>query len=175
VRRRSRRKRKLSPSRQALEDGLQQEGEEEEQEEEEEVRCINKVMQVETTVYEDKVKCQHTFTEKCHDTFITDYIPTQERKCDTSFDKNCHITYKPMMFEESVKICNEGLKKVCDNTTVGAGEEVCKTHYETTCETRFKEHEVEGARGGAGRACLRDGHREEVQGCQSASSGEQRG
>ena len=72
------------------------------------------------------------------------------------------------MFEESVKICNEGLKKVCDNTTVGAGEEVlctffftlqmmwlgrkmmimvmlqvCKTHYETTCETRFKEHEVE--------------------------------
>jgi len=48
-----------------------------------------------------------------------------------------------MGFEESVKICNEGLKKVCDNTTVGAGEEVCKTHYETTCETRFKEHEVE--------------------------------
>merc|ERR1712223_376156 len=132
----------LSPSRQALEDGLQQEGEEEEQPEEE-VRCINKVMQVETTVYEDKVKCQHTFTEKCHDTFITDYIPTQERKCETSFDKNCHITYKPMMFEESVKICNEGLKKVCDNTTVGAGEEVCKTHYETTCETRFKEHGIE--------------------------------
>ena len=30
------------------------------------------------------------------------------------------------MFEESVKICNEGLKKVCDNTTVGAGEEVRK-------------------------------------------------
>ena len=30
------------------------------------------------------------------------------------------------MFEESVKICNEGLKKVCDNTTVGAGEEVSK-------------------------------------------------
>ena len=47
------------------------------------------------------------------------------------------------MFEEKVEICNEGIGKVCDNSTVGQGEEVCKTHYETTCETRFKEHEVE--------------------------------
>lgn len=115
--------------------------EEEEKEEREEVRCINKVMQVTETVYENRIKCQHTFTEKCHDTFITDYVPTQERKCETSFDKNCHITYKPMMFEETVQICNEPLKKVCSNDTVG--EEICKTHYETNCETRFKEHEVE--------------------------------
>ena len=61
------------------------------------VRCINKVMQVEETVYDKVIKCQHTFTEKCHDTFITDYVPTQERKCETSFSKNCHITYKPMV------------------------------------------------------------------------------
>jgi len=115
--------------------------EEEEEDAPEEVRCINKVMQVEETVYENRIKCQHTFTEKCHDTFITDYVPTQERKCETSFDKSCHITYKPMMFEETVQICNEPLKKVCNNETVG--EEICKTHYETTCETRYKEHEVE--------------------------------
>merc|ERR1711970_1203388 len=109
----------------------------------EEVRCINKVMQVEETVYDKVIKCQHTFTEKCHDTFITDYVPTQERKCETSFSKNCHITYKPMMFEETVELCNEPLQKVCNNDTVGQGEEICKTHYETNCETRFKEHEVE--------------------------------
>ena len=42
------------------------------------------------------------------------------------------------MFEEKVQVCDEGLKKVCDEKTVGKGEEICKTHYETTCETRFE-------------------------------------
>lgn len=106
-----------------------------------EVRCVNKVMQVEETVYEERIKCQHTFQEKCHDTFITDYVPSQEKKCETSFKKNCHIYYKPMMFEENVEICEEPLKKVCNDDIVG--EDICKTHYETVCETRYREHEVE--------------------------------
>lgn len=112
------------------------------EEKKEDVRCVKKLMQVEETVYEEKVKCQHTFSEKCHDTFITDYVPTQEKKCETSFSKNCHITYKPMMFEEDVEICNEPLTKTCNNNTIGQGETVCNTHYETICETRYKEHEV---------------------------------
>jgi len=112
------------------------------EEKKEDVRCVKKLMQVEETVYEEKVKCQHTFSEKCHDTFITDYVPTQEKKCETSFSKNCHITYKPMMFEEDVEICNEPLTKTCNNNTIGQGEIVCNTHYETICETRYKEHEV---------------------------------
>jgi len=108
---------------------------------EEEVRCIKKVMQVEETVWDTKIRCEHRFSEKCHDTYITDYVPTQERECQTSFKKNCHITYKPTRFTDTVELCNEGLEKVCSNTTVG--EEICRTHYETSCETRFKEHEVE--------------------------------
>ena len=75
------------------------------EEKKEDVRCIKKLMQVEETVYEEKVKCQHTFSEKCHDTFITDYVPTQEKKCETSFDKNCHITYKPMVGGETACQC----------------------------------------------------------------------
>ena len=46
-------------------------------------------------------------------------------------------THSLQMFEEKVRICDEGLKKVCDEGTVGRGEEICKTHYETTCETRL--------------------------------------
>jgi len=112
-------------------------------EENDDIRCVNKVMQVEETVYEERIKCTHKFTEKCHDTFITDYIPTQQEHCEESFDKQCRITYKPMMFTEDVELCNEPLQKVCSEDTIGLGEEVCKTHYETNCETRFKEHEVE--------------------------------
>lgn len=107
----------------------------------EDVRCINKVMQVEETVFDERIKCQHTFTEKCHETYITDYVPTQEKKCETSFEKNCHITYKPMVFEETVEVCKQPLVKTCSNGTVG--EEVCTTQYETNCETRYKEHIVE--------------------------------
>ena len=55
-----------------------------------EVRCIKKVMQVgspgsvrseafqvEKTVFDEKIRCEHRFTEKCHNTYITDYTPVQ--------------------------------------------------------------------------------------------------
>ena len=35
------------------------------------------VPQVEETVWEEKIRCEHRFTEKCHDTFITDFVATQ--------------------------------------------------------------------------------------------------
>lgn len=44
------------------------------------------------------------------------------------------------MFEEDVEICNEPLTKICNNDTVGQGETVCNTHYETVCETRLGGH-----------------------------------
>ena len=85
--------------------------------------------QVEETVWENRVRCEHRFTgssslhynwrhhhsdhchlrfsEKCHDTYITDYVPTQEEDCQTSFKKNCHITYKPTVHTgERYMFCN---------------------------------------------------------------------
>ena len=105
------------------------------------VKCVKKLMQVEETVYDNVIKCTHSFAEKCHNTFITDYAPTQEEKCSTSFEKNCQITYQPTVFDEKVEICDEPLKKVCDDSITG--EEVCRTEYETSCETRYKNHTVE--------------------------------
>jgi len=105
------------------------------------VKCVKKVMQVEEIVHDNIIKCSHSFAEKCHNTFITDYAPSQEEKCSTSFDKNCKITYQPMAFDEKVEICDEPLKKVCNDSITG--EEVCRTEYETSCETRYKNHTVE--------------------------------
>ena len=92
----------------------------------------------EETVYDNTIKCTHSLTEKCHSTFVTDYLPTQERKCEPSFEKKCQITYQPMAFDERVEICDEPLNKVCDPTY--EGDEVSSTQFETSCETRYKEH-----------------------------------
>ena len=73
------------------------------------------------------------------------------------------------MFEESVKICNEGLKKVCDNSTVGAGEEVSNNQFKANfsklnlqgVQDPLRDNlrdSVQRARGGAGRAGLHHGH-----------------
>ena len=55
------------------------------------------VVQVWETEYDRAIKCHHSYQEKCHMTYITDYRSTTEQKCETTFKKNCHITFKPMV------------------------------------------------------------------------------
>ncbi|XP_059079016.1 uncharacterized protein LOC131877386 [Tigriopus californicus] len=106
-----------------------------------EIRCIPKVMQVEETVYDRAIKCQHSYQEKCHMTYITDYRSTTEEKCQTTFKKNCHITFKPMPLNETVNVCHTPVVRKCGSEPVGP--EICSTHYETNCETQYKTYEVE--------------------------------
>jgi len=105
------------------------------------VRCIPKVMQVEETVYDRAIKCHHSYHEKCHMTYITDYRSTSEEKCETTFKKNCHITFKPMPFNETVRVCHNPLVRTCSDDVEGP--EICNTYYETACETTYKTYEVE--------------------------------
>lgn len=106
-----------------------------------EIRCIPKVMQVEETVYDRAIKCHHSYQEKCHMTYITDYRSTTQEKCETTFKKNCHITFLPMPFNESVNICHTPIVRKCGDKAVGP--DICSTHYETNCETKYKTYEVE--------------------------------
>ena len=44
-------------------------------------RCIDKVVMVEETRYDDVIHCQHSYSEECHTTYITDFQPQQEEEC----------------------------------------------------------------------------------------------
>jgi len=106
-----------------------------------EIRCIPKVMQVEETVYDKAIKCHHSYQEKCHMTYITDYRTISEEKCTTTYKKNCQIEFKAMPFNETVKVCHKPLQRTCSDDIEGP--EICNTHYETSCETSYKSYEVE--------------------------------
>merc|ERR1712198_109932 len=45
-------------------------------------RCIDKVVMVEETEYDDVVTCKHSYSEKCHTTYTTDFEPHQEEECE---------------------------------------------------------------------------------------------
>merc|ERR1712002_230674 len=100
-------------------------------------RCIDKVVMVEETEYDDVVTCKHSYSEKCHTTYTTDFEPQQEEECEENFVKNCFIEYKKVASDEKTQFCNTPL--VCE----GEGPIECKTVYESQCETRYHEHEVE--------------------------------
>jgi len=100
-------------------------------------RCIDKVVMVEETEYDDVIECKHSYSQKCHTTYTTDFEPQQEEECEENFRKNCFIEYKTIASEEKVQFCNTPL--VCE----GEGPIQCKTVYESQCETRYHEHDVE--------------------------------
>lgn len=94
-------------------------------------RCIDKVVMVEETEYDDVITCQHSYSQKCHTTYTTDFEPQQEEVCDENFIKECFIEYKKEASDEKVEFCHTPL--VCE----GEGPTECKTVYESQCETRY--------------------------------------
>merc|ERR1712033_54069 len=100
-------------------------------------RCIDKVVMVEETEYDDVIECKHSYTQKCHTTYTTDFEPQQEEECEENFIKSCFIDYKKIASEEKIEFCHTPL--IC----YGPGEEQCRTVYESQCQTRYHEHDVE--------------------------------
>jgi len=54
-------------------------------------RCIDKVVIVEETEYEEHIECHHSYSERCHTTYTTDFEATQEEECDENFKKSWWI------------------------------------------------------------------------------------
>jgi len=100
-------------------------------------RCIDKVVMVEETEYDDVVTCKHSYSEKCHSTYTTDFEPQQEEECEENFVKNCFIEFRKVASQETVEFCHTPLK------LEGGGPEICKTVYESACTTRYEQHDVD--------------------------------
>ena len=99
-------------------------------------RCIDKVIMVQETEYDDVITCKHSYSEKCHTTYSTDYTPQQEEKCEENFKKNCFIEFKPKASQEQVKFCYTPLVKNCDIP----GPEECSVEYTSACTTRYNQY-----------------------------------
>ena len=64
----------------------------------------------------DQVKeCWHQNITQCHDTYITEFLPSQEQKCEETFWKSCKIDFKEVPFNYSLKQCHTPLVKVMLN------------------------------------------------------------
>merc|ERR1719515_494002 len=64
-------------------------------------------------------------------------LSLSKKRSEENFIKNCFIDYKKVASDETIKFCNTPL--ICD----GEGPVECKTVYESQCETRYHEHDVE--------------------------------
>ena len=75
--------------------------------------CVIKMSSVKSIKKDPILECTHKEIEKCHYTYVTEFIPSQEEVCDENFEKKCQITFKKMATTETVKKCYTPLEKVC--------------------------------------------------------------
>merc|ERR1711936_544976 len=105
-------------------------------------RCVNKVMMVEETEYDEVLTCDHSYDNRCHTSYVTRYEPVQEEDCEEKFKKTCYIEYEQKAYSETVQVCTTPWMKDCSEK-VEEGEEFCQTVYQSECFTKQTVHEVE--------------------------------
>ena len=48
-------------------------------------RCVDKIVFVNETEYDEVITCDHTYSEKCHATFKTDFEPRESQEDDDKY------------------------------------------------------------------------------------------
>jgi len=103
--------------------------------------CITKMKYVDHMVKDQVKECWHENITQCHDTYVTEFLPSQEQKCEESFWKSCKIDFKEAPYNYSMKQCHIPLVKECDSPAYNSpskdAEIVCKTWFESECNTTF--------------------------------------
>ena len=103
-------------------------------------KCVNKTMLRRETEYEEIVRCDHHYNERCFTTFITSHVPQQIEECEERFRIVCDISFEHKAVTEMVEECTTPLVPDCDGDNVP---EVCRTVYDTVCDTKQVGSEVE--------------------------------
>jgi len=103
------------------------------------LECVKKMMMTEYTEYEEIVTCVHKVEERCHESYVTDFEPTQQRECDEKFEKRCSIYYEDVAVPDVVEVCKTDIAYNCDKQ----GPRECETNYDTVCATTRTVHTVE--------------------------------
>ena len=57
-------------------------------------------------------ECSHSYDQKCHTSYVTEYESQQEEECDDTFNKKCEISYEAKANNETVEVCMNPLVKV---------------------------------------------------------------
>lgn len=96
-------------------------------------RCVDKVVMVTETEYDEVITCKHSYSERCHTTYKTDYTPQQEEECEENYKKKCFIEFKKTASQEKVEFCFTPLEKNCDIP----GPTQCSTEFRSECMTRY--------------------------------------
>ena len=103
--------------------------------------CITKMKYVDHMVKDQVKECWHENITQCHDTYVTEFLPSQEQKCEESFWKSCKIDFKEAPYNYSMKQCHIPLVKECNSPAYNSpskdAEIVCKTWFESECNTTF--------------------------------------
>ena len=102
--------------------------------------CITKTKYVDHMVKDQIKECWHQNVTQCHDTYVTEFLPSQEQKCEESFWKSCKIDFREMPYNYTMKQCHTPMQKMCDGSPqYGKPNVVCKTWFESECNTTYAE------------------------------------
>ena len=83
------------------------------------------------------LECRHKVIEECHDTYKTEFTPTQEERCTDRYQKDCKIVFNKQPIKATFKNCHTPLLKSCNNTQQGNASLTCETHFETACSSMY--------------------------------------
>ena len=132
---------------------------------------LSQVMIVEETQYDEVVTCDHSYNKRCHTSYVTSFVSTQQEECDENFRspgsgqlqaraqflsfcfgrKVCYIEYEPQAYNETVEVRTKTLSN--------RGERVASS----LCPPGLPDPRSEGLQGGGEwRGRVQDGLRDRV-------------